>query len=98
MEVRASGESIGFTGLDEVGDRMPFTGVEVGMAAGPLCVGVRLPSTTPENDPVPTNPPVARGSILGRRHGVSFHPASIMRSRPLIGITARFAACADAFG
>jgi RimJ/RimL family protein N-acetyltransferase len=30
VEVRASGEFIGFTGLDVVDDGMPFTGVEVG--------------------------------------------------------------------
>jgi len=30
VEVRASGEFIGFTGLDPVDDGMPFTGVEVG--------------------------------------------------------------------
>jgi RimJ/RimL family protein N-acetyltransferase len=30
VEVRASGEFIGFTGLDVVGDGMSFTGVEVG--------------------------------------------------------------------
>jgi RimJ/RimL family protein N-acetyltransferase len=30
VEVRASGEFIGFTGLDTVDDEMPFTGVEAG--------------------------------------------------------------------
>ena len=30
VEVRASGEFIGFTGLDIVDDEMPFTGVELG--------------------------------------------------------------------
>ena len=30
VEVRASGEFIGFTGLDDVDDVMPFTGVEAG--------------------------------------------------------------------
>jgi len=30
VEIRGSGESIGFTGLDVVDDGMPFTGVEVG--------------------------------------------------------------------
>jgi RimJ/RimL family protein N-acetyltransferase len=30
VEVRASGEFIGFTGLDTVDDEMPFTGIEVG--------------------------------------------------------------------
>jgi RimJ/RimL family protein N-acetyltransferase len=30
VEVRASGEFIGFTGLDTVDDEMPFTGVELG--------------------------------------------------------------------
>jgi RimJ/RimL family protein N-acetyltransferase len=30
VEVRASGEFIGFTGLDTVDEEMPFTGVEVG--------------------------------------------------------------------
>src|SRR5229473_3640690 len=29
VEVRASGEFIGFTGLDTVGDEMPFTGIEL---------------------------------------------------------------------
>ena len=30
VEVRATGEFIGFAGLDEVDDGMPFTGVEIG--------------------------------------------------------------------
>jgi len=30
LEVRASGEFIGFTGLDAVGDQMPFSGIELG--------------------------------------------------------------------
>ncbi|WP_116246221.1 GNAT family N-acetyltransferase [Nocardiopsis sp. FIRDI 009] len=30
LEVRATGEFAGFTGLDEVEDHMPFTGVEIG--------------------------------------------------------------------
>jgi RimJ/RimL family protein N-acetyltransferase len=30
VEVRASGEFIGFTGLDTVDDEMPFTGIELG--------------------------------------------------------------------
>jgi RimJ/RimL family protein N-acetyltransferase len=30
VEVRATGEFIGFTGLDPVDDEMPFTGVEIG--------------------------------------------------------------------
>jgi len=30
VEVRATGEFVGFTGLDVVDDGMPFTGVEVG--------------------------------------------------------------------
>jgi RimJ/RimL family protein N-acetyltransferase len=30
LEVRATGEFIGFTGLDPVGEHMPFTGVEIG--------------------------------------------------------------------
>src|ERR1035437_2601852 len=34
VEVRASGEFIGFTGLDVVDDGMPFTGVEVGWRRG----------------------------------------------------------------
>ena len=29
MEIRASGEFIGFTGLDTVDDEMPFTGIEL---------------------------------------------------------------------
>jgi len=30
VEVRASGEFIGFTGLNQVGEEMPFSGVEIG--------------------------------------------------------------------
>lgn len=30
VEVRGSGEFIGFTGLDQVDEGMPFTGIEIG--------------------------------------------------------------------
>src|SRR5260370_3357629 len=39
VEVRASGEFIGFTGLGTVDDQMPFTGVEAGWRLAPPAWG-----------------------------------------------------------
>ncbi|GAA1137634.1 hypothetical protein GCM10009630_40780 [Kribbella jejuensis] len=35
VEVRATGEFVGFAGLDPVDEEMPFTGVEIGWRHGP---------------------------------------------------------------
>jgi RimJ/RimL family protein N-acetyltransferase len=52
VEVLATGEFVGFTGLDQVDEDMPFTGVEIGwrMAARPGATG------TPPRPPRPAWP------------------------------------------
>ncbi|MGC4830860.1 GNAT family N-acetyltransferase [Micromonospora arida] len=47
VEVQATGEFIGFAGLDDVDDDMPFTGVEIGWRLARSSLSQRPPTFVP---------------------------------------------------